>query len=50
VLGLLAQGMPGFEAACAAVWCHGQCAQLAGRGLIAEDLALRLPEVFRQLG
>lgn len=49
VLGLLAQGMPGFNAACAAVWHHGQCAQLAGRGLIAEDLAPRLPEVFRQL-
>lgn len=49
VLGLLAQGMPAFEAACAAVWCHGACANLVGRGLIAEDLAPAMPAVFRQL-
>lgn len=54
VLGLVSQGMPAFEAACAAVWCHGACAQAVGRGLIAEDLAGRMPEVFaalaRQIG
>ncbi len=49
VLGLLAQGMPGFEAACAAVWCHGECANLVGRGLIAEDIAPAMPGVFRRL-
>jgi len=49
VLGLLAQGMPAFEAACAAVWCHGACANTIGRGLIAEDLAPAMPTVFRQL-
>ena len=49
VLGLLAQGMPAFEAACAAVWCHGACANAVGRGLIAEDLPGRMPEVFKQL-
>ena len=49
VLGLLAQGMPPFEAACAAVWCHGACANAVGRGLVAEDLAPAMPEVFRQL-
>ncbi|MDH5857071.1 NAD(P)H-hydrate dehydratase [Lampropedia aestuarii] len=38
VAGLLAQGMPAFEAACAAVWLHGQAAQQVGPGLIAEDL------------
>lgn len=38
VAGLLAQGMPAFEAACAAVWLHGQAAQKIGPGLIAEDL------------
>ena len=41
VTGLLAQGMPAFEAACAAVWVHGACGTEVGRGLIAEDL----PEV-----
>jgi NAD(P)H-hydrate epimerase len=49
VLGLLSQGMPAFEAACAAVWCHGACGSVVGRGLIAEDLAGRMPEVFAQL-
>ncbi|WP_245414683.1 NAD(P)H-hydrate dehydratase [Aestuariivirga litoralis] len=39
VTGLLAQGMPGFEAACAAVWLHGDAASRHGpRGLTAETL------------
>lgn len=42
--GLLAQGMPAFEAACAAVWLHSEAAASAGSGLIADDL----PEAVRQ--
>ncbi len=38
VTGLLAQGMEPWEATCAAVWLHGRAAEIAGRGLIAEDL------------
>jgi NAD(P)H-hydrate epimerase len=49
VLGLLAQGMPAFEAACAAVWLHGAAAAAFGPGLIAEDLPDRLPQVLRAL-
>ncbi len=47
--GLLAQGMPAFEAACAAVWLHGECARLFGPGLIAEDLPEMLPRVLNAL-
>jgi hydroxyethylthiazole kinase-like uncharacterized protein yjeF len=35
---LLAQGLPPFEAACAAAWLQGEAATLVGPGLIAEDL------------
>jgi NAD(P)H-hydrate epimerase len=43
VLGLLGQGMPGFDAAAAACWLHGEAAQRLGPGLIADDLAGALP-------
>ena len=42
--GLLAQGMPAWEAACAGVWLHGRAGALAGSGLIAEDLPPLLPQ------
>ena len=44
--GLVAQGMPGFEAASAAVWIHGEAAMKAGRGLIASDLLSEIPKVL----
>jgi hydroxyethylthiazole kinase-like uncharacterized protein yjeF len=46
---LLAQGMPAFEAASAAVWLHGEAATEFGPGLIAEDLPEALPAVYRRL-
>jgi hydroxyethylthiazole kinase-like uncharacterized protein yjeF len=47
--GLVAQGMPAFEAAAAAVWLHGEAAVAAGPGLISEDLPEMLPRVYRDL-
>ena len=49
ICGLLAQGMPPFEAAAAAAWLHGQCAAVHGSGLIAEDLAPALPALLQRL-
>lgn len=49
VLALLAQGMPAFEAASAAVWLHGAAATDFGPGLVAEDLPDRLPVLLRRL-
>jgi ADP-dependent NAD(P)H-hydrate dehydratase / NAD(P)H-hydrate epimerase len=49
IAGLLAQGVPAFEAACIGVWMHGEAGREAGPGLIAEDLPEVLPAVFRHL-
>lgn len=42
VTSMLAQGLPPFEAAALAVWLHGEAAQIAGRGMIADDLLAAL--------
>lgn len=43
VAALLAGGMAPFEAASAAAWLHGEAGFACGEGLLAEDLAARLP-------
>jgi NAD(P)H-hydrate repair Nnr-like enzyme with NAD(P)H-hydrate dehydratase domain len=41
--------MPAFEAACAAVWLHGRAAEIAGPGMIADDLVGAIPRALRLL-
>jgi NAD(P)H-hydrate repair Nnr-like enzyme with NAD(P)H-hydrate dehydratase domain len=49
VAGLLAQGMPAFEAAAAAAHLHGRAGEAGGPGLIAEDLPEVLPALLAAL-
>jgi NAD(P)H-hydrate epimerase len=49
IAGLLAQGMPVFDAAATAVWLHGAAASEFGIGLIAQDLPELLPAVLQKL-
>ncbi|MDG4875064.1 NAD(P)H-hydrate dehydratase [Mesorhizobium sp. WSM4935] len=49
IAGLLAQGMPPFEAACAGVWIHAEAGSRFGPGLIAEDLPLAIVPVLSEL-
>lgn len=49
ITGLLAQNMPYFEASCAAVWMHGECAKQHGLGLISEDLEKEIPAILNLL-
>ncbi|HEY0183802.1 MAG TPA: NAD(P)H-hydrate dehydratase [Rhodopila sp.] len=46
IAGLLAQGMPAWDAAAAGAYLHGRAAVLAGPGLVVEDL---LPALIRTL-
>lgn len=50
IAGLMARGLPAFDAACTATWLHAEAARSFGPGLIAEDLPEELPKVFRALG
>ncbi|MFT7570921.1 MAG: hydroxyethylthiazole kinase-like uncharacterized protein yjeF [Paracoccaceae bacterium] len=49
ILGLLAQGMEPFEAACCAAWLSGDIAAAFGPGLLAEDIYQGIPESLARL-
>lgn len=50
IAGLLARGLPPFDAAATGVWLHAAAARRFGPGLIADDLPDQLPGVFGDLG
>jgi NAD(P)H-hydrate epimerase len=55
ILGLLAQGVAPFAAACLGAWLHGaaglHCAvEIGDAGVLASDLLPRLPQALRSLG
>jgi NAD(P)H-hydrate epimerase len=49
ILGLIAQGMEPFLAACAASWMHGDAGLRFGLGLLAEDIPELLPSILSDL-
>ncbi len=49
IAAMRARGLASFEAACAGVWLHGRAAEIAGPGLIADDLAGAIPEALALL-
>ncbi|TFI59369.1 NAD(P)H-hydrate dehydratase [Sphingomonas parva] len=48
IAAMRAWGFEAFEAACAGVWLHGRAAELAGPGMIADDLPGHLPAAFAE--
>ena len=46
IAAMRARGMAPFEAACAGVWLHGRAAEIAGPGMIADDLAAAIPDAL----
>jgi len=49
IVGLMAQGMPPFEAACAAAWLCGDIATEFGPGVLAEDICAGIPGALTRL-
>lgn len=49
IAGLMGQGMPAYEAACAGAWIQGEVANRFGPGLIAEDLHTTMPGTLKSL-
>ena len=54
IVGLLAQGVPSWEAACAATYLHGSAGDLAAKqlgqaGMIASDLIAQIPYALQQI-
>jgi hydroxyethylthiazole kinase-like uncharacterized protein yjeF len=46
IAAMRARGLPSFEDACAGVWLHGRAAEIAGPGMIADDLVEAIPQAL----
>jgi len=46
IAAMRARDLPPFEAACAGVWLHGRAAEIAGRQMMADDLARAIPQAL----
>ncbi len=49
IAGLVAQGMPAFEATCCGVWMHGHAGKQIGPGLVPQDIIAFIPDVLKAL-
>ncbi len=49
IVGLMAQGLPAFDAASAAAWLHARAAERCPTPMLATDLASRVPQVLGEL-
>lgn len=49
IAGLMGQGMPAYEAACAGAWIQGDVASRVGPGLVSEDLNTQMPATLKSL-
>ena len=49
ITGLCAAGMAPFDAACVAVWMHGEAGKRIGAGLVASDIEGALPDILHGL-
>lgn len=49
IAALRARGLDGFEAACSAVWIHGRAAEMAGPGMLADDLPPAIAKILARL-
>lgn len=49
IAAMRARGLEAFDAACAGLWLHGRAAEIAGRQMIADDLAQAIPQALALL-
>lgn len=49
IVGLMAQGLPAFDAAAAAAWLHARAAERCATPMLATDLASRIPPIIGEL-